>query len=121
MKRLYALRGAAQCLNEAADIKEQVTLLYDELLSGNSLAEKDIVSLVFSVTGDIDAINPATALRQSGRGEELALFAVREAETIGSLPGTVRALIHCYLEEGSDVRHIYRNGAEGLRRLKRLE
>jgi chorismate mutase len=115
MKRLYALRGAAQCLNEAGDIGVQVTALYDELLGANKLAEGDIVSLVFSVTPDLDAKNPCAALRQAGRAPGLALFAVQEAAALGSLPRTVRALIHCYLDEGAVPRHIYRNGAEVLR------
>jgi chorismate mutase len=114
-KRLYALRGAAQCLNEAEDIRGQVALLYDALLAQNSLAEADIVSLVFSVTADLDALNPAAALRQSGRAGDLSLFAVQEAETRGALDRTVRVLIHCYLPEGSVPRHVYRNGAEVLR------
>jgi chorismate mutase len=113
--RLFALRGAAQCKNQAEDITKQVGLLYDELLSQNSLEEKDIVSVIFSVTTDLDALNPATALRKYGRGEDLALFSLQEAPSQGGLPGTVRVLIHCYLEESADPHHVYRNGAEALR------
>jgi chorismate mutase len=115
MKKLFALRGAAQCLNTVDDICAQVPLLYDELLAANSLAEADIVSLVFSVTRDLDAANPAAVLRASGRAGELALFAVQEAECAGSLERTLRVLIHCYMDEGARPRHIYRNGAEVLR------
>ena len=118
MKRLYALRGATQAQNTAADICEQVTLMYDELLGANNLSEIDIVSVIFSITDDITAMNPATALRKSGRALELALFAVKEAECSSSLPRTIRTLIHCYLEEGSVVKHVYRNGAEQLRGAK---
>jgi chorismate mutase len=115
MKRLYALRGAAQCLNQDEDIRRQVAALYDELLRDNKLEEGDIVSLIFSVTADLDAKNPAAALRQAGRGADLALFCVREPEAPHSLERCVRVLIHCYLEEGTRPRHVYRNGAEVLR------
>jgi chorismate mutase len=115
MKRLYALRGAVQCFNNSEDITRQVSALYDALLTENNLDEGDIVSLVFSVTGDLDALNPAAALRRTGRGGDLALFCVREPDFSGSLERTVRALVHCYLEEGSVPRHVYRNGAEVLR------
>jgi chorismate mutase len=114
-KRLYALRGATRCLNQADDIIAQVSALYDGLLTLNSLDGGDIVSLVFSVTPDLDALNPAAALRKSGRGGDLALFCVQEAGARGSLERTIRALVHCYLEEGSVPRHVYRNGAEILR------
>jgi chorismate mutase len=115
MKRLYALRGAAQCLNQDEDIRLQAAALYDELLRDNGLEEGDIVSLIFSVTADLNALNPAAALRQSGRGADLALFCVREPEVLNSLERCVRVLIHCYLEEGALPRHVYRNGAEVLR------
>jgi chorismate mutase len=114
-KRLYALRGAVQCLNTAEDIRKQIAVLYDELLQRNNLGEDGVVSLIFSVTGDLDALNPAAALRQTGRAGDIALFAVQEAESRGSLEHTVRALVHCYLPEGSQPCHVYRNGAEVLR------
>jgi chorismate mutase len=114
-KKLFALRGATQCLNQEKDIAGQVSALYDELLEANGLAEKDIVSLFFSVTGDLTAQNPAAALRRSGRGENLALFTLQEAAFPGSLERTVRVLIHCRLAKNAVPRHIYRNGAEVLR------
>jgi len=115
MKRLYALRGAVCCENTQQDICEQIALMYNELLSLNKLDERDIVSLIFSVTDDLDAINPCTALRKSSLAADLALFSAREPQTQNSLERTVRLLVHCYLEEGSNVRHVYRNGAEVLR------
>jgi chorismate mutase len=114
-KRLYALRGAVQSLNTEEDIREQDSTLYDSLLEKNGLPEEDIVSVIFSQTGDLDALNPAAALRRSGRAAELALFAVQEAETRGSLSRVIRVLIHCYLPEGARLRHVYQNGAEVLR------
>jgi len=113
--RLYALRGAVRCANTAEDICRQISLLYDSLLEKNRLAEKDIVSVIFSQTGDLDALNPAAALRQTGRAGDLALFAVQEAATADALPRIIRVLIHCYLPEGARPSHVYRNGAEVLR------
>jgi chorismate mutase len=114
-KRLYALRGAAQCLNEEGDMRKQVPALYDELLSKNKLKEEDLVSVIFSVTGDLDAFNPATALRRENRAAEVALFVTQEARVRGGLERTVRLLIHCYMEKGLHPIHVYRNGAEVLR------
>ena len=115
MKRLFALRGAVQCENTEDDIVLRVREMYDALLEQNNLEEGDIVSLVFSVTADINALNPATALRKSGRGGDLALFVLQEGVFAQSADKIIRALLHCYLEEGSAPRHIYRNGAERLR------
>jgi chorismate mutase len=114
-KRLCALRGAVRCRNEAEDITRQVALLYDELLARNNLGEGDIVSLIFTVTGDIDALNPATALRRAGKAGGLALLVTREADFPGILDHAVRVLVHCYLPDGAKLCHVYRNGAEILR------
>jgi chorismate mutase len=115
MKQLIALRGATCCRNDAEDIAAQVAALYDELLARNQLREPDIVSLIFSVTRDLDARNPAAALRHSGRAANLALFAVQEAETRDSLARTLRVLMHCYMDDDVAPCHVYQNGAEVLR------
>ena len=115
MKRLYALRGAFRCRNDRDDIITQTAALYDALLERNGLDEGDIVSLQFSVTPGLDAINPCAALRRSGRGGDLALFAQTEPVFRDSLDRVIRALLLCYREEGSHPVHVYQNGAEVLR------
>ena len=115
MKKLFALRGAAQCENTQDDIINQISLMYDDLLRANNLEESGIVSVIFSVTDDLYALNPSTALRKSGRAEELALFSVQEPNSKNSVERIVRVIIHCYLEEDAKPHHVYRNGAEVLR------
>jgi chorismate mutase len=115
MKKLYALRGAVQCENTVDDMRRQITLMYDELLNQNNLEEKDIVSVIFSVTDDLNAVNPCTALRKDGRAGELPLFSTQEPNCNNSVERIIRVLIHCYLDEDSQVKHVYRNGAEVLR------
>lgn len=114
-KKLIALRGACQSENSGEDIICQVCTLYDELLNRNNLSEDDIVSIIFSLTPDLDEKNPAAALRQGGKAKDLALFAVQEAAVKGSLERCIRILIHAYMDEGKTLHHIYRNGAEVLR------
>ncbi|MDR2480822.1 MAG: chorismate mutase [Spirochaetaceae bacterium] len=115
MKKIGALRGATQVLNEENDIVEQIGILYDELLFKNHIAEQDIISIIFSVTDDITAKNPAAALRQSGRAAETPLFSTLEPKIPPLYPRIIRVLLHAYLEDGVLNRHIYRNGAELLR------
>jgi chorismate mutase len=115
MQRLFALRGAVRVQNESADIARKIARVYDALLERNNLQERDIVSLIFSVTGDIDAANPAAALRQSGRGADLSLFSVQEPAVKGGLSGVIRLMLHCYMEEHAAPRHAYIDGAETLR------
>ncbi|MDR2489919.1 MAG: chorismate mutase [Spirochaetaceae bacterium] len=115
MKKLYALRGAVCCCNTEDDIRTQTADLYRALLEANGLAEDDIVSAVFSVTAGLDAKNPCAALREAGYAQHLALFAVQEACVKGMMDNVIRVLIHCYLEDGADIRHVYTNGAQVLR------
>ena len=114
-KKLIALRGACQAENESEDMIKQVCALYDALLLHNNLDEDDIVSIIFSVTPDLDEKNPAAALRQGGKAQEAALFAVQEAVVKGGLERCIRILIHAYADETKTLRHIYQNGAEVLR------
>ena len=114
-KRLFGLRGAVRCINDPLDIKKQTIAMYDELLSENQLKEEDIVSVIFSVTKDLDAENPASALRSEGRAGETALFVCQEAYFQGNLERVIRILIHCYLDISKKPVHVYLNGAEVLR------
>jgi chorismate mutase len=115
MKKLFALRGAVCVKNESADIADAVEELYLAILKKNNLNEAGIVSLIFSVTNDIDAKNPCQALRERGHAEELPLFAVAEAATKNALPRCIRAIIHCYMEAETKPCHVYMRGAEVLR------
>ncbi|MCL2139975.1 MAG: chorismate mutase [Treponema sp.] len=114
-KRLYALRAAVQCENTKEDIQEKTVEVFDKIIEKNRLPLEDIVSIIFSQTNDLNAVNPATALRQTGRAADIALFAVKEIETANAYPRIIRLLIHCYLPEGSKPKHLYCNGAEALR------
>ncbi|MDR0600552.1 MAG: chorismate mutase [Treponema sp.] len=112
---IKALRGAVRAANNKEDIAAAAVQLYDELLRLNGLAEGDLVSLFFSVTGDLDALNPATALRRAGKAGDLAMMVLREAAVEGTPPGIIRVLAHCVMDRETPVRHAYFRGAEILR------
>lgn len=114
-KRLFGLRGAICCNDEAGDIELRVAQLFDALVSANGLVDTDFVSLIFSVTSDLTATNPAAALRKSGRATDLSLFCCTEPQVENSLPKVIRILIHYYADIGTKPRHAYLNGAEVLR------
>ena len=112
---LKALRGAVCSSNQKEAIARGTIELYDTLLTANELTETDLVSLFFSVTADLNALNPAAALRQSGRAGELAMMVFQEAAIQDSLPGTIRILIQGYMDNDKPVKHKYIRGAEKLR------
>ncbi|MDR2553453.1 MAG: chorismate mutase [Treponema sp.] len=114
-KTLRALRGAVCASNDGADIAAGAAELYDELFRRNGLAEGDILSLEFSVTQDLNALNPASALRRSGRAGEAAMMVFQEAVFRDTLPGTIRVLVLCYMDKKRPPEHVYFRGAEILR------
>lgn len=113
--RLFGLRGAVRCSNDPDDIERWVCVLYDAILERNGLEEGDLVSVIFTVTSDLDAVNPAAALRRSGRAADVSLFCAAEAQVRGGLPGLIRVLAHAYAREDLAPQHPYLNGAEMLR------
>jgi chorismate mutase len=111
--RLYAVRGAVCCSNTIESISEWVPALYRSLLKKNTISEIDIVSVVFSVTDDLNVLNPATALRKASFAENVPLFACAEPKIAGALPSVIRILLTFY---GLHVPlPVYLNGAEILR------
>jgi len=111
--RLYAVRGAVCCRNTVEDLQQWVPELYNHLLQKNNLTEPDLVSVLFSVTPDITAVNPATALRQSGLALQVPLFACAEPVISGMLTPVIRVMITAYAT--SPLTPVYLNGAESLR------
>jgi chorismate mutase len=112
-KRTRAVRGAVCCDNTKESISSHVPSLYGAILSSNGLTEKDVVSVVFSVTPDLTAVNPATALRLAGLAASVPLFAAAEPAIEGMMPRVIRLLIT--YRGRRDPRPVYLNGAEALR------
>ncbi len=119
MTKLFALRGAVCAENTADSITENTVRLCTELFERNRLTTQDIVSLQFSVTEDIDALNPCTALRTHYRGAvdiaALPLFCTQEAAIRGASAHVIRLLAHVYMEENACLVPVYTGGAEVLR------
>lgn len=111
--RIRAIRGAVCVQNTADSIQESLRVLFNTIFAKNNIDEEHIVSIVFSVTDDITAINPASALRKAGFAHECALFCCAEPRFDGSLASVIRVLITYYSDK--EAVHVYLNGAEVLR------
>ena len=115
MKRVQAVRGAVAIgRNRAEEIIEGTEKLMQEMLSINGLTEGDIISVQFTVTGDLSAANPATAFRRLGYAST-PLFCILEPPFEASMAHVVRVLLTAETEEGRELRPVYLQGAEKLR------
>ncbi|WP_294430182.1 chorismate mutase [uncultured Treponema sp.] len=117
-KRLFAIRGATGAENTAESIRKNVCEMCLKLFSENKLEPIDFVSIQFTITDDLDKLNPAAALRK-GQSEfdvsAIPLFCSQEPKIEGSPEKMIRLLVTAYLEEGVTPVPVYINGAEKLR------
>ncbi|MHB8263699.1 MAG: chorismate mutase [Acidimicrobiales bacterium] len=111
-----AIRGATT-VDE--DTREQVTKRTQELLAAileaNDLGIEDLVSIIFTATGDITSMFPAAAGRSMGLSA-VPLLCARELDIEGSLPLCIRVMIHAHTPRAMpEIKHVYLEGAIVLR------
>jgi chorismate mutase len=112
--QLRALRGAITVeANDADHILSATEELVHEVVLRNELDHDDIVSCIFTCTGDLDAEFPAVAARNLGLSD-VPLLCAREMQVPGSLPRVIRLLMHCY--SGVEPNHVYLREAVSLRK-----
>lgn len=113
--RLIAVRGATSVVaNERSAILERTAELLGEIMQRNALTTDDVVSAIFTVTGDLDAEFPAVAARQIGF-DQVPLLCAQEIPVPGALPQIVRIMLHTYAPAGQRAQHVYLHAARALR------
>jgi chorismate mutase len=110
------LRGATTCEeNTPEQINEVTQELLVEMLERNGVSHDDVISVLFTTTPDLTASFPATAARGVGFGD-VPLLCASEIAVPGSMPLTVRVLMHAYTERArEELRHVYLRKAPALR------
>ncbi len=111
---MIAVRGAITVKNDTKEeIKEATVSLMTALLEKNALKEKDIVSVLFSVTKDLRSTYPGMYVREEMGLTQLAMLHFQEMDVQGSLSKCIRVLLHCH--GNFEPKHIYLREAETLR------
>ena len=115
--KVRAIRGATQLSeDDSAQMAEAVTELLKELFEKNDLDKEDLISILFTSTGDLRSDFPAAAARTLDLGD-IPLICALEIPVAGSLPRVVRVMVHAHSERyHAEIKHIYKRGAEVLRR-----
>ncbi|MGH9278091.1 MAG: chorismate mutase [Acidimicrobiales bacterium] len=111
-----ALRGATTVDEDTAEqITERVQALVREMLDRNGIDKDDLISVIFTATDDITSIFPASAARGEGLGD-VPLLCAKELSVQEGTPRCIRVLMHLSTDRPrSDLRHVYLEGARGLR------
>lgn len=113
---LRGLRGATTVEEDTPEqVSERTQELLRRLMEANDLTEDDLVSILFTATGDVVSMFPATAARAVGFGA-VPLLCAAEIAVPGSMPLCIRVLAHVYTERtAKELHHIYLHGAQVLR------
>ena len=118
MKKLASIRGAVCVENTRESIEKWVCTMCSQIIKQNKLVSEDIVSIQFSLTDDVTAFNPATALRLGNIGCDItqtSLFCCQEPKIKDSMKSCIRTMITAYIDSSLEKKNIYLNGAEKLR------
>ena len=111
-----AVRGATTV--ESDDIEEIIAgtvSVLKKMVEENKIETDDIISVIFTMTHDLNAGFPAAAARRLG-WTDVALMCMNEIDVPGSLKKCIRILMHINTEKkNTDIRHIYLKEARELR------
>ena len=117
MSSVRAIRGAVQATaNTSSAIDVATKELLAQMASANGLTVDDFISVIFTVSPELDAAVPASSARDLGFTDVPLICAV-EIGVPGSLERAIRIMAHVQTSlKKSEISHIYLGGAQVLRR-----
>jgi chorismate mutase len=115
--KVRAIRGATTVSENTVEaIREAVLELIDAIERHNELDPDDIVSVIFTVTPDLDIIFPAAIARERPHWQHIPLLDVQQLAVQGSLVRCIRVLMHINtLKPQKEIHHLYLRNAQNLR------
>jgi len=115
-RRLHAIRGATTVdRDEPSRICAATRELLRDIVRRNRLEPTEIVSALFTVTGDLKSEFPARAARELG-WSDVALMCMTEIPVPGSLDRCIRVLVQVErARPRAPIRHVYLRRAASLR------
>jgi chorismate mutase len=111
-----ALRGATTVeADTPQQISDRMQELLETLFARNGVDHDDLISILFTATGDLVCMFPAAAARRIGLGD-VPLLCARELDIVGSTPRCLRVLVHLTTERArAELHHVYLHDARTLR------
>jgi chorismate mutase len=115
--KVRAFRGATQLTaDDPVEMEEAVCELLSEIFSANKIEADDLISILFTSTPDLRSEFPAKTARSLNLGS-VPLMCALELDIEGALERTIRVMVHAHSNLSlSEAKHIYRRGAQVLRR-----
>lgn len=116
MQRIVGIRGATTTeYNTSDSILKDTRILLKEILEKNDVKNDEIISMIFTVSNDLNAAFPAAAAREMGL-TDVPLICTNEINVPGSLEKCIRVLMHTYTDKTREsINHVYLKNAKKLR------
>ena len=116
IESITAIRGATTSSgNTVKEIENSVVELIDELISRNCLDPKNILSITFSVTKDLDACFPASIARRCFGLDSVAFLDCQQMYVPNDVDFCIRLMALVISPCKGSINHPYLRGASNLR------
>ena len=117
MEKIISIRGAITVKeNSIKEIKDSTIKLLNDVFMQNDIDKEKIINIIFTVTDDLDDLNPATVAREEFKINSIPMLCVQEMKIKGSLPKCIRVMLQVYSNlKKEQVKHIYLGEAVNLR------
>ena len=114
--KITFIRGATTASgNSFKEIEVAVVELIDELISRNNLIEKNLLSITFTATKDLDACFPASIARKCYGLDSVAFLDCQQMYVSNDVDFCIRIMAQALLPQNVPVKHPYLRGAAKLR------
>ena len=114
--RLSVLRGATTSEgNTKVEITSAVHELIEELISRNNLKPSNILSIIFTVTKDLNACFPASIARKYNGLDRVAFLDCQQMFVPDDINFCIRLMAQVKLPVDKKLNHTYLRGASNLR------
>ena len=114
--KISFIRGATTASgNSEREIEVAVVELIDELISRNNLIKKNLLSITFTATKDLNACFPASIARKCNGLDSVAFLDCQQMYVSNDVNFCIRIMAQALLPQNFSVKHPYLRGASKLR------
>ena len=110
------IRGATTASgNSIGEIEDAVVELVSELIARNKLIKKNLLSITFTATKDLDACFPASIARKCNGLDSVAFLDCQQMYVTNDIDFCIRIMAQVLLPPNNPIKHPYLRGASKLR------
>ena len=114
--KITFIRGATTASgNSINEIEDAVVELVNELISRNNLVKKNLLSITFTATKDLDACFPASIARKCNGLDSVAFLDCQQMHVSSDVDFCIRIMAQVLLSSNNPIKHPYLRGASKLR------